>query len=49
MRHPGLQVLRTATLSAEEAELLARHPAGAWALGVAEPTVPAGEPAAKQG
>jgi hypothetical protein len=25
--------VRTATLSAEEAALLARHPAGAWALG----------------
>lgn len=26
-------VVRTATLSAEEAAVLARHPAGAWALG----------------
>lgn len=26
-------VVRTATLSAEEASVLARHPAGAWALG----------------
>ena len=28
-------VVRTATLSAQEAELLSRHPAGAWALGTA--------------
>jgi hypothetical protein len=28
-----VSVVRTATLSAEEAALLARHPAGAWALG----------------
>ncbi len=49
LRHPGLQVVRTATLSAEEAGLLARHPAGAWALG--EPGTPAeaGAPAAKRG
>ena len=37
LRHPRLQVLRTATLSAEEARLLARHPAGAWALGDPSP------------
>src|SRR5260221_6428808 len=49
MRHPVLQVLRTATLSAEEAALLARHPAGAWALGESEPSAQAGEPAARQG
>jgi hypothetical protein len=30
--HPRLALARTATLSAEEARLLARHPAGAWAL-----------------
>ncbi|GAC1601517.1 MAG: hypothetical protein NVS4B10_13540 [Myxococcales bacterium] len=28
-----VSVVRTATLSAEEAAVLARHPAGAWALG----------------
>ena len=44
MRHPTLAVVRTATLSAEEAALLARHPAGAWALGE-----PEGEKAAKPG
>ncbi len=37
LRHPDLCVVRTATLTADEAELLARHPAGAWALGF--PTV----------
>ena len=44
--HPTLAVVRTATLSVEEVALLVKHPAGAWALGV---TLPAGEPAAKQG
>jgi hypothetical protein len=44
--HPSLSLVRTATLSAEEAALLARNPAGAWALGEAEAAV---EPAAKQG
>jgi len=33
LRHPDLAVVRTATLTAEEARLLAQHPAGAWALG----------------
>ena len=33
LRHPELAVVRTATLTAQEARLLARHPAGAWALG----------------
>jgi len=33
LSHPRLALARTATLSAEEARLLARHPAGAWALG----------------
>jgi hypothetical protein len=49
MRHPRLKVVRTATLDAEEAALLARHPAGAWALGEAEPAAGAAGPAAKQG
>src|SRR5438552_8768989 len=31
--HPTLAVVRTATLNAEEVALLAKHPAGAWALG----------------
>src|SRR5260221_301361 len=29
LRHPALSVVRTATLRAEEARMLARHPAGA--------------------
>ncbi len=33
LRHPDMAVVRTATLSAQEVRLLARHPAGAWALG----------------
>ena len=33
LRHRDMAVVRTATLTAEEARLLARHPAGAWALG----------------
>jgi hypothetical protein len=37
LSHPRLSVVRTATLSAEEAQLLARHPAGAWALGETAP------------
>lgn len=49
LRHPKLAVVRTATLSPEEARLLAGHPAGAWALG--EPAREPGNtgPAAKQG
>ena len=47
MRHPVLGVVRTATLSAEEAALLARHPAGAWALDGQAPE--AAPQAAKQG
>src|SRR5947209_4635051 len=39
VRHEALSLVRTATLTAEETSLLARHPAGAWALGLA------GEPA----
>ena len=49
LRHPRLLVVRTATLNAEEAALLARHPAGAWALGEAESPAQAGSSAAKQG
>ena len=49
LRHPTLAVVRTATLNAEEARLLARHPAGAWALGEPEPAAAAGEPAARRG
>ena len=49
LRHPTLAVVRTASLNAEEAALLARHPAGAWALGErADASAPA-KPAAKQG
>lgn len=40
LRHPTLPVVRTASLTAEEAALLARHPAGAWALGGAEVSPP---------
>ena len=49
MRHPTLSVVRTATLNAEEAALLARHPAGAWALGEPEDARKTTEPAAKRG
>jgi hypothetical protein len=45
--HPTLSVVRTATLSAEEAALLARHPAGAWAL--LGTGAPAAKPVAEQG
>jgi hypothetical protein len=47
--HPTLTVVRTATLSREEVELLAATPAGAWALGAGELADPAAKPAAKQG
>jgi hypothetical protein len=33
LRHPDLAVVRTATLSADEARLLGQSAAGAWALG----------------
>jgi hypothetical protein len=36
LRDLRFSVVRTATLSADEAALLARHPAGAWALGEAD-------------
>ena len=49
MSHPTLAVVRTATLTAEEARLLARHPAGAWALGETAPDAQASEPAANEG
>jgi hypothetical protein len=48
--HPTLAVVRTATLSPEEVSLLARHPAGAWALGMAEEAeAQAAKPVAEQG
>ncbi|HXL40621.1 MAG TPA: hypothetical protein VN928_08715 [Myxococcales bacterium] len=47
LKHPTLAVVRTATLSPEEVALLARSPAGAWALGATE-TAEA-KPAIKQG
>jgi hypothetical protein len=48
--HPTLSVVRTATLSPEEAALLVRHPAGAWALGPAqEGERESAKPAAEQG
>ncbi len=49
LHHPTLMLVRTATLSAEEARLLSQHPAGAWALGEPEAGSQAGKPAAKQG
>ena len=48
LQHPTLAVVRTATLSAEEVELLLRSPAGAWALG-REAAAPPQSPAAKRG
>jgi len=48
--HPTLSVVRTSTLSVEEVGLLARHPAGAWALGMPEEgEARAAKPAAEQG
>ena len=47
--HPKLQVVRTATLTAEEAALLARHPAGAWALGDPSAASADGAQAAERG
>ena len=47
--HPKLSVVRTATLSSEEAALLALHPAGAWALGERASSAQAGEPATRNG
>ena len=47
MRDPKVSVVRTATLTPEEAELLRRHPAGAWALG--EDPVQQGAPGAASG
>ena len=49
MGHPKLAVVRTATLCAEEVLLLARHPAGAWALGEPAPDSQDSEPAAGEG
>ena len=45
LAHPALALVRTATLNREEVALLARHPAGAWALG--EPA-PAGQASAAE-
>jgi hypothetical protein len=47
--HPTLAVVRTATLSAEEVELLLATPAGAWALGADEPADATAKPAAERG
>jgi len=49
LRHPTLAVVRTATLSAEEVELLLSMPAGAWALGADEPADATAKPAAERG
>jgi hypothetical protein len=49
LAHPTLPVVRTATLSPEEVQLLRGNPAGAWALGLAvEPSHPS-KPAAERG
>jgi hypothetical protein len=48
LKHPTLPLVRTATLSPEEVQLLLRHPAGAWALGAGEAQQPV-KPAAKPG
>jgi hypothetical protein len=47
--HPTLAVVRTATLTREEVELLEKHPAGAWALGISTSEQSPASPAAKQG
>jgi len=49
LKHPTLSVVRTATLSPEEVALLARSPAGAWALAREEARDTASNPAAKRG
>ena len=49
LQHPTLTVVRTATLSAEEVQLLLRTPAGAWALGAEPARGPAVKPAAERG
>jgi hypothetical protein len=49
LNHPTLSVIRTATLTPEEADLLAHHPAGAWALDGRLPGEQAISPAAKRG
>jgi hypothetical protein len=41
--HPELALVRTATLNRDEVALLARHPAGAWAL---DEPAPAGQTSA---
>jgi hypothetical protein len=49
LKHPRLPLVRTATLSREEVQLLLRNPAGAWALGgVGEAAQPAA-PTARRG
>jgi hypothetical protein len=47
LEHPTLAVVRTATLTPEEVQLLQRTPAGAWALGTEPDVLPA--EAAKRG
>ncbi|MGZ6125233.1 MAG: hypothetical protein ACXWLR_09760 [Myxococcales bacterium] len=49
LKHPTLAVVRTATLFPEEVALLARTPAGAWALGEDDAGEAATNPAAKRG
>jgi hypothetical protein len=49
LHHPTLTVVRTATLSAEEVQLLLRTPAGAWALGAEQLAAVPVKPAAERG
>jgi hypothetical protein len=49
LQHPTLTVVRTATLSPEEVQLLLRTPAGAWALGTEERRDAAAKPALERG
>jgi hypothetical protein len=49
LQHPTLTIVRTATLSPEEVQLLLRTPAGAWALGAEQAPAAAVKPAAERG
>ena len=49
LQHPTLTVVRTATLSAEEVQLLLRTPAGAWALGAEQTHGAVVKPALERG
>jgi|ERR671936_1443559 hypothetical protein len=49
LQHPTLTVIRTATLSPEEVQLLLRTPAGAWALGAEQSQGAVVKPAVERG